>query len=353
MALLAFPVHAQQTGAARQLQTMGGDSPAVPHARAADSAAASGGGRDFLFTEPDAGREPVLNLINSAVSSVHVVIYEIDDSQIIDALIAAHDRGADVKMLYNQDSFEHYGKDPNGKAVKKLAEAGVSVKKAGKAFSPQEEFALTHQKSITVDGARSMIMTFNFQPGYFTGTRDFGYVTGESGKVAEIEKVFMSDWDYTSVAPSSENLVWSPVNAREKLLSLINGARKTLDLEQQQVQEDECNKALIAAAKRGVKVRIITAFLRDYNDPKKDKNAAARKKLRAAGVEAKVSLNPYMHAKMILADYKQPEQKAYIGSVNFSGHSLDKNRELGVLFSDSQSLDTVHNAFEKDWIAQE
>ncbi|MFA5162228.1 MAG: thermonuclease family protein [Elusimicrobiales bacterium] len=42
-AFLAFPVHARQTGAARQLQTMGGDSPAVPFARAADSRSASDG----------------------------------------------------------------------------------------------------------------------------------------------------------------------------------------------------------------------------------------------------------------------------------------------------------------------
>jgi phosphatidylserine/phosphatidylglycerophosphate/cardiolipin synthase-like enzyme len=42
----------------------------------------------------------------------------------------------------------------------------------------------------------------------------------------------------------------------------------------------------------------------------------------------------YIHAKAIVADAGSSQQRAFVGSENFSGASLDQNRELGILTSD-------------------
>ena len=47
-------------------------------------------------------------------------------------------------------------------------------------------FTVTHQKTLTADGAKSFIMTFNLEPGYFATTRDFGILTTNQSEIQEI-----------------------------------------------------------------------------------------------------------------------------------------------------------------------
>jgi phosphatidylserine/phosphatidylglycerophosphate/cardiolipin synthase-like enzyme len=76
-------------------------------------------------------------------------------------------------------------------------------------------------------------------------------------------------------------------------------------------------------------------------------------KFAAAKIDARVMPypatpdKPYMHAKTIVADGK----RAYVGSVNFSTHSIEKARELGLLFDDASVIATMKDAFETDWNA--
>lgn len=297
-----------------------------------------------LVVEPDSGREPVLALINSAKSSVDITIYQINDPEIVNALLAKKREGVEIRVLYNFYSFQKYGKDPNAETIKKLSAAGIAVQKAS------ESFAFTHQKTITVDGRVSLIMGFNLTPAYFTKTRDYGYVTDNTAQVKEIKEVFDADWNYTAVSPSVPSLAWSPVNSRAKILKVINSAKHTLVLEQLEALDKECVDAVIAAAARGVKVRFITARLVPYNGTE-DSNKAPRDRMNANGVEAKVGTNYFYHAKMMLADYGTSTQTGFIGSINFSWTSMGKNRELGVVFTEPAFLTTLSNVFESDWSA--
>ena len=87
-----------------------------------------------------------------------------------------------------------------------------------------------------------------------------------------------------------------------------------------------------------------------------DGNAIMRHFLNGNGVQAKATLKPYMHAKMLLADYGEQDANtvALVGSENFSEASLDENRELGVLIrmADEGGKDiiaTLKKVFEIDW----
>jgi len=294
-----------------------------------------------LIVQPNDSRSAILDAIQKAKQSIRVTIYALNDPDITASLIAAHKRGVEVRVLYNFHSFAREGVgDPNKPTVDMLASAGVQTKRAS------ESFAVTHQKTICVDDSMAIVMTFNLQANYFGHTRDFGVVTIDPAEVEEIARVFEADWSYQSITPSLPQLVWSPVNSREKILRVINGATKTLEVYNEELQDRECIQALISAAKRGVTVRLISAELMRRGQ---DENAAGRQLLNNGGVQAKAGKFLYIHAKMILADYGTDRQVAFIGSENFSTTSLDKNRELGILANEQAILDRLHSTFELDW----
>ena len=57
----------------------------------------------------------------------------------------------------------------------------------------------------------------------------------------------------------------------------------------------------------------------------------------------------YIHAKTVLADYGTAQASLFVGSENFSTDSLDKNRELGLIFSDPACMAGVEAAITADY----
>jgi phosphatidylserine/phosphatidylglycerophosphate/cardiolipin synthase-like enzyme len=299
---------------------------------------ASAGAARF-FTEPDDGRGPVLDVINGAQQSITLTIYEISDPQIIGALISARQRGVSVQVLYNLYSFT--SKNPNAPTITQLQNAGIEVKPAA------QTFRVTHQKTLVADGRTAVIMSLNLQASYFSTSRDFGYVTSDPALVSEIAEVFSADWNYTSASVSQPQLVWSPVNSRTKITQVITGATTSLDIYNEELEDAPVLSAIADAAQRGVKVRVLCAKLSGTSGT--DGNAAGRDQINSAGGQAKVGTGLYIHAKMVLADQGTPSALAYMGSENFSATSLDKNRELGILLTDSSILSSIENSFQSDW----
>ena len=293
-----------------------------------------------LIVEPDDGRTLILGALQEAKQSIDLTIYELDDPEVDAALVSAHDRGVKVRVLYNYYSFISQGRNPNESAVNSLNSAGIESKPASSSFLD------THQKTFVIDSSEAIIMTFNLQPNYFQGTRDFGIITTNPAEVAEIQRVFEADWNYQPATVTQPTLVWSPVNSRQKILGVINDATKTLMVYNEEIQDEACIQALISAASRGVAVRFISAQLTQDG---RDANAPGRETLNSGGVDARAGTFLYIHAKMILADYGTSDQVAFVGSENLSDASLDKNRELGILVEDKAILDRLNTVFEQDW----
>lgn len=296
-----------------------------------------------LIVLPDDGRALLLQAIAAAERSLTLTIYEIGDPEIVEALLAAQRRGVAVRVIYNYYSFLHFGHaHENSNTVATLVQAGAHARRAN------PHFEVTHQKTLTCDGAQSFILTFNLRTNYFGGTRDFGVLTRDPDEVREIAAVFEADWAWTNAAPACPSLVWSPVNSRAKTLALIRGAQRTLAVYNEELADPESLAALLEAAQRGVAVRVICARLgREGSD--EDRNAAGRDRLNAGGAAARTGTFLYIHAKMILADYGTPQAAVFLGSENFSRASLDRNRELGILLREPEILDRLHGVFESDW----
>jgi phosphatidylserine/phosphatidylglycerophosphate/cardiolipin synthase-like enzyme len=295
-----------------------------------------------LIVEPDDGRSLVLQGLNAAAKSIDLTIYELSDPQTMSALESAQARKVVVRVLYNWYSFTPRMQQTDiTPAIQKLTQAGIQCKQAPRTFE------VTHEKAFVIDGATAIVMSFNLTAEYFGTTRDFGIVTTVPAEVAEIDAVFQADWSGQAVTPKVASLVWSPVNSSAKLTSLINSAKKTLDIYCEEADDPGTLGAMVAAAKRGVKVRFIAAVL--SAEGKINGNARGVTTMRNGGVNAVCKTFLYIHAKMALADYGTPNAQAYIGSENFSCVSLNENRECGIIVAESAILDRLNTTYASDW----
>ena len=189
----------------------------------------------------------------------------------------------------------------------------------------QSYFALTHQKSLVIDGSIGIIMTYNFTPQYYSTSRDFGIIDRDGHDIGAMENTFDHDWQGSNVpADEGDDLVWSP-GSESALMNIINGAKKTLEIDNEEMAHSRITKALIDAAERGVIVRVTMTYSSQWKK--------AFQQLTTAGAFVK-TYDPnapiYIHAKVIVADGSQ----AFVGSENFSENSLNDNRELGIIIKD-------------------
>lgn len=284
-----------------------------------------------VFKQPEAGREPLLEAINSARREILVEVYLLSDKQIIDALDDAQDRGVAVNVLLEKNPFG--GGNLNNLAEKKLREDGVAVKWA------HPKYSLTHEKAFVVDGIRAYILNQNLTNAASTKNREYNVIDVNPQDVKEIRNIFLADWERKDFTPQETHLVISPVNSRAALSTLIKSATKSIEIEMEYI-EDEQIVGLLSERSRDIDVSIIVPTLSQFPA---NKDAVA--KLKKQGAYVKTLSSPYLHAKMILVDNK----KAYVGSINLSTQSMDENRELGIMITERESIETLNTTFEEDW----
>ena len=287
------------------------------------------------LTEPEDGIRPIYRLITRARSSVELTMYELADPTAEADLAADAAHAVDVRVILDQ----HLEKSRNRGAYDYLSAHGVHVRwaPAGTTY---------HQKTLTVDGTTSVIMTGNLVADDYDGTRDFAVIDTSRADVAAIRATFNADFAGRAITPpDGTDLVWSPTSAQGSVLSVINGATRTLAVEAEEMDDPAVTGALAAAARRGVDVKIVMTA-----DPEWDQ---ALTELARAGAHIRLypdsSSARYIHAKAIAADAGLPGQRVLVGSQNFSVASLDYNRELGILTRDQAVVAAISATLTGDY----
>ena len=98
-----------------------------------------------LIIQPDDGVAPVVELIDGAQRSLRVKQFTLTDPDVMSALIRAHKRGVDVRVMLNPHRSS--GDRANDESLQGAAHAGLKIEWSNPAF------AVTHEKSIVVDDA--------------------------------------------------------------------------------------------------------------------------------------------------------------------------------------------------------
>lgn len=311
------------------LSTGSAGSPAIPTSVAA-------GGAAGLVTEPDQGYQPIYQFIASAHKSVDMTMYELVDTTAEQALAQDAQRGVAVRVILDQNLEQSH----NQPAFTFLTGHGVHVVWAN------HSYAATHQKTITVDGATSLVLTGNLTSQYYSTTRDFAVVDTTPADVGAIEQTFDADFTGASITPpDGADLVWSPTTAQPDLLAVIGDAKSSLLVENEEMGTKSVEDALTAAARRGVTVQVVMTRSTEWKD---DFN-----RLTQAGVHVATYVSSasalYIHAKVIVADAGQPSAVAFVGSENFSTASLTRNRELGLTVATPAIVAALHTTLTNDF----
>jgi phosphatidylserine/phosphatidylglycerophosphate/cardiolipin synthase-like enzyme len=285
----------------------------------------------YVFTQPESGRKVIVNEINNARHEILVEIYLLSDKEIIDSLCKARQKGLAVNVMLERHPFG--GGNLNSKTKETLIKCDISVNWT----NPQ--FALTHEKSIILDGKEVFILNQNLTVSSFSKNREYDVLDTDLNDAKQVREIFIKDWKRENFTPRSSHLIISPNNSRAEIEKTISESATEIDIEDEIVDDERIISLLTQLAKKE-KVRLIAPSLSQISSNKK-----ALDKLKAGGVEVKTLSSPYIHAKLILVDNK----KAYIGSINLSSQSLDRNREVGIIITEINSINNIKSTFESDW----
>jgi cardiolipin synthase len=331
------------------------------------------GSVDQLYDNASDG-SPAISLIHSAQTSLDLEIYTMKDPAVIAELKAAMARGVKLRILQTPNPvldscpvFKISNSNTSADCVA-LRDFVVFVNTQGGQYLPFSmklcgrvgSSCYQHGKMIIADQSSVMISTGNLDPSNLCDVaanpahcnRDFSVVSTDEQVIQTFGKIFENDflgeaYDLEAVLGEDPRITASP-DSLKPLLDFISSAVKSIQVENQYLNDPTVNAALIAAANRGVKVFVMVSSVTAFGklNPAKDGSkinhwtanftAYDQANINSRIFDDQMTINGqlgYLHAKVILVDGVH----AWIGSVNGSTKSLTQNREFGI-FSDDAVL---------------
>ena len=142
----------------------------------------------------------------------------------------------------------------------------------------------------------------------------------------------------------SRHLIVLPDDSPKAFLKAIAKARESLRIKMFLFSDPAMRKAVIAAHKRGVKVRVM------LNPVRRDgtgENQATRDALLTAGVEVMDSNPrfPVTHEKSMVVD----SRIAFVNSLNWNRENLERTRDYAIRTKHPHEVNEVIEGFEADW----
>jgi cardiolipin synthase A/B len=291
-----------------------------------------------LVVLPDDSARPMLDAINHASKSLRIKMFVFSDPAILQAVIAAHKRGVDTKVMLNP--ARRSGESENAESRKLLTSAGVNV------LDSNPTFDLTHEKSMVVDDETAFVMSFNWEPKNLTETRDYAVVTRAQHEVAEIMECFDADWTRKAFTPGDHShLIWCVGNGRQRIGQFIDEAKHTLFLQNERYQDQVIIERLVRAAERGVKVHVMARPAHKLKKEKLEEGVGGLRILDDVGVKVHKLKGLKLHAKLLLSD----GVRSIIGSINLAPGSFDSRRECAIEVRDEDVVSRLHEVTHTDW----
>jgi phosphatidylserine/phosphatidylglycerophosphate/cardiolipin synthase-like enzyme len=272
-----------------------------------------------LLIQPDDGIKPILEALKSAQKMIQILIFRFDRTEIEKALVAAVRRGVTVQALI---AYTNQGEEKNLRRLEsRLIAQGVMVTRTN------DDLVRYHGKMFIIDEKELFLLGFNYTHMDIDLSRSFGIAVSAAGVVKEAVRLFESDSKRQKFVPERDDLIVSPVNARERLTDFIGGAKKKLLLYEMKISDRDFVKLLNKKISDGVEVRILSR--------------AATK----GGTIPVRRLNQRLHLRAMMRDGEQ----GFIGSQSLRKLELEARREIGVVFKDKKIVKQMEDIFEKDW----
>jgi cardiolipin synthase A/B len=275
-------------------------------------------------------------------------------------LVAKKKQGVDVKVLL--DAMGQVNE--SGEVVKFLQANGVDVKLYNKKLFDWENVNITHRKLVIVDGYKGITGGMNVGDEYQFDWHDLmASVEGET--VQEFQQEFFQNWQHaggqvpanlpripagmkfgstaTRVTVTSPQEPGKEKDSKNAFISAIQSALHHIYVVQPYFSDPDILDALIAAARRGVEVRVLLPGVSDNPIHEVLNQQNAERLVKAGGKAFKVDPGPdkkvFTHAKLMTIDGIWTT----IGSTNFDTRALENNQELNISVTDATFTKTVED----------
>jgi phosphatidylserine/phosphatidylglycerophosphate/cardiolipin synthase-like enzyme len=160
-------------------------------------------------------REAVLSALADARSSVEVEMSQLEDAAAVSGLIAAHNRGVNVRVLVDPNEINHLspvGWAPNGVfnlgSAVRLADAGINVRW----FQISNTQHALHAKCALVDGKRLLVGSTNWNSMSFDMNSETMLDVDGGAAPSRFGRTFARDWETRSATFNKD--AWSLLGPR-------------------------------------------------------------------------------------------------------------------------------------------
>ena len=289
----------------------------------------------------DTIQKGLIEAVNSAQKSLDIAIYEFDLKESGDAILAAHDRGVQVRIVTDSDTLEE-------------DESLIRLKKAGLPIVPDERGAIMHDKFVVVDGQAVWTGSWNFTSNdTFRNNNNAIYI--RSAQLARnYSTEFLEMYAQHAFGPTSPANTPSPQlqigdtlvetcfaaedHCAAKLIRAINQAQQSIRFMAFSFTHDGIGQAVVGRARAGVDVKGV------FETRGSDTEASQYGFLRAQNLDVWQDGNPYtLHHKVFVIDGKT----VVMGSFNFSANADESNDENILILHNSDIAGQYLAEFER------
>ena len=320
---------------------------------------ASGDWWDVYFTDPLTVNDPenwqnsiegrLIDRINAAQSSIHIASFEFDLTPVAEALIAAHNRGVDVRWVTDDEHGLLADEEPGHGQFKMLEDAGIEVRSDNRT-------ALMHNKFWIFDNQIVWTGSTNItKNGVFK--QDNNTVVIQSPELAAIyEREFQEMWNgefgprSTSQLDEQSTIVnGTPINVvftsedhalEEAIIPLVSTAKSNIRFLAFSFTDYPLAAAMIDRAQHGVDVAGV------FEKVGSTTQSAELRTLYCAHVPARQDGNgSFMHNKVIIVD----QRYVITGSLNFSTNAETSNDENVIIIDNPDIAKLYMQDFDRVW----
>src|SRR5215213_10925028 len=320
---------------------------------------ASGAWWEVYFTDPVNVKDPanwqssiegrMIEKINAAQTSIHIASFEFNLTPVAEALIAAKQRGVDVRWVTDDESGLEADEEPGHGQFAMLQAAGIEVRSDTRS-------ALMHNKFWIFDGQLVWTGSTNItENGIFK--QDNNTIVIQSTDLATIyEREFQEMWD-GKFGPRSPSTL-------DQQIAVVNGSRIVVVFTSEDPALENAIVPIVKSAKSSI--RFLTFSFTDYpladamserfnsgvdvagvfETVGSETDAAELKTLMCRNVPVKQDGNPgFMHHKVIVVD----GQIVITGSMNFSKNAEESNDENVIIIDNAEIAQLYLQEFERVW----
>lgn len=339
---------------------------------------AANGGSVEAFVLPDEPTRAV-EFLASAEERIYLGGYTLSSPAVVDALLAANDRGVSVAVLADGSPAGGMS-DAAAAALAELERSGIDLRVVD---GERARYRFHHPKYAVVDG-RALVTTENWKPSGLGGgsSRGWAVISDQRTIVEGLVETFREDSEWVGTVPWSRSARWppetdsssnrypsefesrsfdvertelllTPDNAEGRLHELIESANDSIRLKQVSIGGEgfPLLRAVIGAARRGVEVDVLLSGAWYVEEENRRLRRSLSEQADAEDLPLDVRVadpdEQYekIHAKGLIVD----GETTVVGSINWNNNSLRRNREAALLIESEGVATYFGRVFAADW----